>query len=758
MKRALICIVIAGGLFVASCSRQPAIVKKGMSDYSIVVSEKASPSTVHGAEELQAFLHEMTGAELPIISDALPMTKHEIVIGDNAHLDSLGVSIDFAALGDEGYTIRTVGENIVIAGGALRGNMYGVYGLLEDHWGCRWFTPEVSRIPKYDVLPVPAIDETVVPVLEYREPYIWDAKDGDWAARNRVNRNTFAGGLEERHGGAIQWVPGFFVHTFERLVPKATYYAKHPEYFSLVNGKRIPELSQLCCTNEDVVKIVIEGVRKALRENPGAKILSVDQNDTYNFCECPKCQALAEKEGSQMAPVLQLVNTVADSVRDEFPDVAIVTLAYQWTRHAPKTMRPRDNVIIRLCSIECCFTHPFDECDSEVNKLFYQDIHDWSKISNRLWVWNYTTDFSHYLLPFPNLLTRQHNLKIYVDNHVTGMFQQDTPNIPHGELSELGAYLHAKLLWNPDYDTDTAINEFLDAYYGAAAPSIRAYIDYIHDKAKRENIHMGCYESPETRLLDGDFFTVADSLFEAAEMSVKGDETLAERVRASRLSPEYAYVARDVNDKAYSVDQSTLTIGLNDAYMKKVDDFIAHCRHFGVEYLNEGGLTLDAFRERITSRIEARTLVWQKASGVSSLKPGVTWKRFRDGWESEPLFAKAKPVASGISETLALPDHGPTELFGMSYEGYIDIPEDGVWSFYTSSDDGSMLYIDGDVTVNNGGRHAMEERIGFAALKKGLHPIKVTWFNAAGGLGLNVFIKGPGMEKQTIPAGMLNHK
>ena len=751
-------VLLLTGLAFQGCDTGRTLAKNGTSDYRIVVSANSSFSTAHGTGELKKFLEEITGADIPVVSDLEPLTKHEIIVGNNSHLEQICPGIDFEALGDEGYVIKTVGRHIVIAGGELRGNMYGVYGFLEDHLGCRWFTPEVSRIPAIPHLKIPEIDETVVPVLEYREPYIFDAKDGNWAARNRMNRNTFNGTLRERHGGQIEWVPGFFVHTFERLVPKAKYFSMHPEYFSLVNGVRMKELSQLCCTNEDVIRIVTDGVIKAFKENPGAKILSVDQNDCFNYCECDNCSELAEREGSQIAPVLLMVNKVADEVGKYFPDRAVVTLAYQWTRHAPKTMKPRGNVIIRLCSIECCFTHPLNMCDNENNISFTKDLVDWSGISQRLWVWNYTTDFSHYLLPFPNLRVRNDNLKLFVKNHVTGMFQQDTPNIPHGEFSELGAYLHAKMLWNPDYDEDTAINEFLDAYYGDASVHMRAYLDFIHDKAERENIHMICYEPPETALLDDSYFAFSDSLWAASEQAVADKPEILDRVQASRLSPEYAYLARGINDKVYRVDQEKLTVGIDTDYMKRLDDFCQKCERFGIEVLNEGGLTLDQFRKRITDAVPSRKFTFLKPVTVQGTSPGIAWNYYSPGWTHNPQFDSVKPAITGISEQFTLPGHEPNELFGVVYEGYIAIPEDAVYTFYTFSDDGSMLYIDGELIVDNGGRHAMEERIGFAALRKGLHSIKVSWFNGAGGLGLDVFIKGPGLKKQRIPVSMIFHK
>lgn len=272
----------------------------GQSAYRIVVADNASPSTRYAAEELQTFLQQMAGAKPPIVSDQETMGPTEIILGNNAHLKQLGTTIDFDKLGREGYVIRTVGQHVVIAGGQLRGTLYGVYGLLEDHFGCRWFTPEVSSIPQRKRLVVENIDEQKVPVLEYREPFTFDCFDGDWCARNRVNSSS--GRLEAKHGGKIRFGGGFFVHTFNRLVPPEKYFDQHPEYFSLIDGKRLKERSQLCCTNENVIRICTEEILKAMRAQPDAFVFSVSQNDWHNYCQCEKCQALAKKEDSQIVP------------------------------------------------------------------------------------------------------------------------------------------------------------------------------------------------------------------------------------------------------------------------------------------------------------------------------------------------------------------------------------------------------------------------------------------------------------------------
>jgi hypothetical protein len=507
-----------------------------------VLAENASPSTRHGAEELQTFLEQMTGAKLPIVSDQQPQGPKEIILGDNAHLRKLGVTIDFAALGPEGYVIRTVGEHLVIAGGQLRGNMYGVYGLLEDHLGCRWFAPGVSRIPKSTRLAIGPIDDRQTPALEYREPFVFECFDGDWCARNRMNSNT--GRLDEKHGGKMRFADGFFCHTFAGLVPPEKYFDAHPEYFSMVQGKRMKEHGQLCCTNPDVIRICTERVRQAMRDQPQATVFSVSQNDCFNYCNCPECQKLARQEGTQMAPVLQLVNRVAEAVEKEFPDKIVETLAYQWTRRPPKQMHPRPNVVIRLCSIECCFSHPLATCNARTNRTFRADVEGWAKVATRLWVWDYATNFRYYLMPFPNQRVRGPNVRYYVAHNVKGIFEQDTYETADGELSSLGGYITAKCLWNPNYDANLAMDEFLARYYGKAAKPIRAYLDLLHDRVEQGNIHVYIFSNIDNPCLTDELLTKATELWQQAEDLAAGEPEVLQRVKLSRMSVDYAILER----------------------------------------------------------------------------------------------------------------------------------------------------------------------------------------------------------------------
>ncbi len=571
--------IVAFGLCLAATSAGNAaddvltIAEDGRSAYAIVVADDASPSAKHGAAELRMFLRQMTGADLPVISDREPVGAHEILVGDSAHLRQLGIEIDYSALGDEGYVLRTVGPHLVIAGGALRGTMYGVYGLLEDHLGCRWFTPDVSHIPNYERLVVGPLDETRVPALEYRDPYFIDCFDGDWNARNRMNGASAR--LEEKHGGKVTYEG--FSHTFFSFISPDEYFDEHPEYFSEIDGERIRDRTQLCCTNEDVIRIMTERLRQRMREHPEANVFSVTQMDWGNYCQCEKCSALTEKEGTPGAPVFAMINRIADALVEEFPDKAIDTFAYQWSRKPPKTIRPRPNVIIRLCSIECCFSHPLATCDSEESAEFRKDLAGWARMCDRLWVWDYVTCFTNYLLPFPNLRVLDDNIKFFVQNHVTGIFEEGNYQSLHGEMATLRSYMMAKFLWDPDYNPEQAMTEFLEGVYGAAAGPIGEYIDLLHDTVERENIHIHISEQPSAPYLSDELLAAADALWNRAEAAVAGEPEVLKRVRLARLSVDYAILERtkQAATSRFRIEDGRCYADLDPAFEARADRFFS---------------------------------------------------------------------------------------------------------------------------------------------------------------------------------------
>ena len=504
------------------------LAENGRSEYRIVISKEASPSERHAARELQSFLKQIANVELPIVTDEAEMSGKEIILGRNRHLEGLNVDIDWGRLGDEGFRIVTAHPHLVIAGGRLRGTMYGVYTFLES-LGCRWFTSKVSRIPRMDRVEVGPIDETQVPVLEYREPFYTDAFDGDWAARNKANGTHHR--LDETKGGKVKY--SHFVHTFYSIIPPDKYFAEHPEYFSEIDGKRTAERAQLCLTNPDVLRITIETVKRWIKEDPEATIFSVSQNDWGGWCQCENCRRVDEEEGSHSGTIIRFVNKVAEAIEKEHPNVFIDTLAYQYSRKPPRITRPRHNVIVRLCSIECCFSHPLAECPED--RSFVEDIRGWARITERLYVWDYVTNFAHYIMPFPNLFSLKPNVKFFVEHNVKGIFEEGNYSPGgHGEFAELRAYMLAKILWDPDCDDRKVMDEFLEGYYGKGAPFIRDYIELIHRETSGRGIHVHIFDPPKKLALSPQVIAEAERLFDEAERAAEDEEVLM-RVKVARL-------------------------------------------------------------------------------------------------------------------------------------------------------------------------------------------------------------------------------
>src|SRR5262249_48277631 len=267
-----------------------------------------------------------------------------------------------------------------------------------------------------------------------------------------------------------------FVHTFNDLLPPKQYFDAHPEYYSLVNGKRMKGTYQLCLTNPDVLQIAIEKVKEWIRRSPNATIFSVSQNDTYDNCQCDNCRAVEQQEGAPSGVVLRFVNALADAIAKDHPNVLIDTLAYQWTEDPPKLVRPRPNVRIRLAPIGACVAHGFDKCDA--NKKVLSNLEAWAKITNQLYIWQYCTNFANYLQPLPDLDEIRDDTRLFKQRGTVGLFYEGAyAQGGGGEMSELKAYLMAKLMWNPNRPAEPIIAEFLDGVYGKAAPYIRKWLD-----------------------------------------------------------------------------------------------------------------------------------------------------------------------------------------------------------------------------------------------------------------------------------------
>ncbi|MFI5386128.1 MAG: DUF4838 domain-containing protein [Fimbriimonadales bacterium] len=532
MKRLVLCVSLLA--FLAVLANSETVVAK-----TVVVSQLgATPAEVHAAQELRDHLAKITGVDVPLRTGAVDAPRNAIVVGQGLVARKLFAGVQWGKLGEEQTLIRSKRDVLLVAGGQPRGTLYAVYRLLQVKCGVRWWTPWATTIPKNPKLAFGAMDWTETPAFEYRDPYWFHSFDADWAARNFDN--GFNTRVDAARGGKVLYQG--FVHTYYGLAPPDKLFGVHPEWFSLINGRRTTQDAQLCTTNPQLRDYIVEQVRAQLKANPKARIVSVSQNDCFNPCQCPTCRALAAQEGSDSALVLDLANYVGEKIEKEFPNVAVDTLAYQWSRHPTKTMRPRKNVIVRLCSIECNFAFPLG---APQNASFGDDIRGWSKLTNRLYIWDYCTNFANYMQPHPDYFTLGPTIQWFSQNGVKGVFEEGDYSSNGGDMAELKAWLIAQMLWDPKQDPDKLVDEFLAGYYGPkAAPIIKDYLSLMAKAA--QSVHLSFALGTQTPFLR--YEVMKQAQFQWAEAWATADtpnpSPYGFRILQGMMSPNYVFLRR----------------------------------------------------------------------------------------------------------------------------------------------------------------------------------------------------------------------
>lgn len=501
----------------------------------------ADPALDYATSELKKYALKMTGKEL------------------DAKLFSL--SID-PSLGEQAFRLKTANGKLAISGGDGAGVLYGVYEYLERQCGVRWYSREYEVVPKQRRLPIPRdLDDTQRPAFRMRTADWYDVShDADFAARLRLNGELLP--VEARHGShRYRFGKGLgSSHTMNSLVDPEKLFHTHPEYFAEWEGKR--DWDEHCFTHPDVFRLTLAGVLARIRKDPTARWYGVSQNDTDKHCQCKTCAAVNAEEGSPAGTLVRFVNAIAAEVEKEFPHAVIGTLAYRYSAKPPKKTKLRKNVIPCFCTFECEFANPLATSPLPANRSIAGDIAGWKAMMEKgsdIYVWDYTTCFPNYLMPFPNVKTLRENCRFFRDQGVSCLYEQGGCQGRHAEFAELKAWLLSKWLWNPDAPYEALVDDFMNGYYGKAAPFVRRYFDNVQALAKtfdplknplRINVDPRVSVDPRTMGLTEEFLDEGEALFRKALAAVSDDPWAWWRVRVTALSIDYCRARREGPDQA----------------------------------------------------------------------------------------------------------------------------------------------------------------------------------------------------------------
>lgn len=569
------------------------------------------------ANLMQDFTKRISGAELPIVFAAATPKKGDVLI------ESKQVN----GVKEDGFSLSTKDGYLHIIGGTGNGSIYGVVTLLEKYLGCNYWGENEYSVPSLATIELKAIDMTDNPAFRYRQSQCYAMKtDTVYKLWNRLEEpnETFAA--------------NYWVHTFDKLLPSAVYGEKHPEYYSYFNGKRHPgKASQWCLTNPEVFEIVAARLDSIFKANPDKHIISVSQNDgNYTNCVCDNCKAVDEYEGALSGNVIRFLNKLAA----RFPDKEFSTLAYLYTMNPPKHVKPLPNVNIMLCDIDCKREVSLPE--NESGQAFMKAMEGWSAITNNIFVWDYGINFDGYLTPFPNFHILKDNIKLFKDHHATMHFSQIAGS-RGGDFAELRAYMVSKLMWNPEADSDSLMERFLNGYYEEAAPYIYEYIKVMEGALLGSGVPLWIYDSPVTHkhgMLKPELMRRYNALFDEAEKAVAGNEEVLKRVRRSRLPLQFSEleIARTESEK-----------NLNDI-VSKLNLFEERVKEFNVPTINErNNSPLDyckLYRERYLPQAQKNIAAGAKIT--YSPEPGEKYRQLAETALTDDLFGGATYADSWV--------------------------------------------------------------------------------------------------------------
>jgi len=492
---------------------------KGGKTAEIVLPENAYPSTKLAAEELAEYVGKVTGKK-PQVVTGKSSAANKIYIGTPDTLKNLPVSAAKAlksAKQNEAHFICAKGNTLYIIGKQEVADLYATYQFIEDKLGVRWL-----KIPdKFDsgeYVPKKA-EITFADYEKFREPAFsvrrldqcgsfWNVipvQGKTWATRNGY-QTPAAYGMPYGDPDSFRYkfytariprtakrFPGGSHATFTMAMPPDTYFSRHPEYFALVDGKRVKG-KQYCLSNPEVRRNVANYIIRELDKTSGAGTFNFGMVDiSTGWCECAECRKLDGKDTT--AEGLQNVSTrfqktvraIAEMVYKKYPNADLSVWAYSAYRQLPEGVKIHPKMKFQFCLHGRCYGHALDDPNCPRNVRLYKLFLDWLKVSPKE-VFTYEYFMSTHAYYCCEETVQALDLRLYKKLGLAGYKEEGlfpdskfTSPKKNGNRAEWmpsnwqWAYVTAKLLWDPDQDENKLLDEVESLYYGKAYPAMKKY-------------------------------------------------------------------------------------------------------------------------------------------------------------------------------------------------------------------------------------------------------------------------------------------
>ena len=280
------------------------LVDNGASDYVIVYPViDGADKCKEASDVLFNYIRQSTNAELSVKSDKnyIPADGDKVIsLGNTTVAKEKNIVADAAELGEDGYYLKTLEDDLFIQGCTDNAVLFGVYDFLTYQFGIEFYSYDEIKIPASSTVYLKDFDLKSVPTFANR------CLDLNYFNPNSFNE-TYEKMMKLNSGHGRGWIT--WAHTHFSLMPKETYLKDHSDYYST------PDQSQLCLTNEEMIAELCKNIQKRLAETSLTNSeynFMIGQEDQQTFCNCPKCQTEKERLGSESGVMMQFINKVAD--------------------------------------------------------------------------------------------------------------------------------------------------------------------------------------------------------------------------------------------------------------------------------------------------------------------------------------------------------------------------------------------------------------------------------------------------------------
>lgn len=503
------------------------------------------------AAELAGYLEKITGAKFEVVATRQEGKGRCVVVLEEGE----GAADPDKWVRAQSYRIESSPEELKIVSPHALGMSFGVYGLLSDHCGVRFFTPKFEKVPVRKTLSL-AVSETKKPDFRWRGYTWWAFAKRPWVKKNR------GGGLPTEGISAG--------HTLYDWLKAKENFKKHPEWFAMnERGERKLGFAMgICGTNRELAKELAKNMCEWYRKNnpdndPAKQVLPIAQGDGFTPCCCPECRKLADAEQSDAAPQYLLFNRALEIAKKEFPDIQISTFAYFGTLYPPKKMAIDRNIWVCVVSGSVAACQAGDQFNglTEVpaNRYNREATLAWCrKHPGRIVTYHWSNSLKAVYSEWPTLFSRCEDIRFWKRAGCVAA-QSETATNPDW-LCWAEEWIWFQTMWDVKSDPSKLLDEYLLAYYGPkAAPVLRRYVDYV--ERVRKEAKYGC---PTVRWHSWPRFLV-DKVWDRPTREAM-DALMVEAYEAALGEPDRVYAERVRLARGASVDQIFLNAARREPY------------------------------------------------------------------------------------------------------------------------------------------------------------------------------------------------